>query len=480
MLDPSGNIVSWNTGAELVYGYRADEMVGRHFSSLYSIEDAASGLPDVELAIASSTGRLEESGLRTRKGRNVFWASSVITPLHHQSTLLRGFAMVTRDISERKDAEPITRLAHDPSANALIVVDTQGMIIQAGPQVENLFGYSQAALASQHIQLIVPQLSVSDHFGRYQRLAEDASSPTETIHSDLTGRHENGNEFLIKVKVRPIHTHDGLVASVWIISIFEHKQCAKSADSHLAELAHTNRLASIGEMFSKLSHEANQSLAAASNYARTCVRSAEMSPGVTQDQLLEWMRKTAALTERASEIVNRVGSFVKKQSPNRALLNINDLVAHVIAFPALLGTTPDSASRTSVTLELDQQLPLIFADRILIEQVLMNLVRNAIESMEGIDDCQRTLLVRSEQVGDMAQVSVSDTGHGLLPEQEAKLFNPFFTTKANGTGLGLSISRTIIETHQGRLFVKPKPDSGTTVLFQLPIARREDTSCIPI
>lgn len=477
MLDPTGRIVSWNTGAVSVYGKQADEMLGRHFSCLYSPEDTALAMPDARLALALSTGRFEEEGLRVRKGTDLFWASSVFNPIHHKSTLLRGFAMVTRDISERKQAEAMTRLFADQDANVLIVVNSHGLIIQAGLSTEKFFGYSQVELSGQPLQQLVPRLEGIDHSGQHHELFEDTSNTRTRL--DVIGRHKNGTDFSVTVKVRPIHSHDGLLNSGWIVSIAEQKQFDAAACRNLAELAHVNRLASIGEMFSKLSHETNQSLAAASNYARTCVRSAEVATGVTQEQLLEWMRKTAILTERASEIVNRVGRFLRKQCPAQSQFNINDLIAHVIAFPARLVPSPDSGTPTPVTLELDQRLPPIFADRILIEQVLINLLRNAVEAMEGMDDFHRKLLVRSEEVNGLVQVSVCDNGYGITPEHQAELFRPFFTTKANGQGLGLSISRTIIETHRGHLFVKSKPGSGTTVLLQLPIARREDTSCSP-
>ena len=475
MLDPTGHIVSWNAGARHIQGYQSDEILGRHFSCFHLPEEVADGKPERELRIAAEVGRYEEEGRRVRKGGQVFWALVVISPLYDETGILRGFAIVARDISERKQAEEKARMMVQLTVNALILVDARGVIVLANLQTEKLFGYSQAELLGQPVDLLVPEAARPNHPGQWVKFFENPTIRAMGAGRDLFGRRKDGIEFPVEIGLNPVRTDDELLVLGSIVDITERKRAEEKSRRHLAELAHAGRLSSVGEMFSELAHEINQPLAAAANYARACVRCAESNTGATREQLLDWMRKTAGQAERASEIVKRLGKFVKKERSVWIDVNINRLIDNVVDLPTLLNSYTDVGIHTAVELELDESLPLIFADKVQIEQVLVNLVRNAVDAMENLAEGQRRLHVKSSRVNGLIQVTVSDNGHGISPEQLNELFSPFFTTKPDGMGLGLSISRSIIETHLGQMFVTSTPGSGTSISFQLPIGKGEST-----
>jgi two-component system sensor kinase FixL len=257
-----------------------------------------------------------------------------------------------------------------------------------------------------------------------------------------------------------------------IVDITERKQAEERARLHLTEMAHAGRLSTVGEMFSGLAHEINQPLAAAANFARAGLRMAKSPEGVGQDQLMEWMEKTGAQVARAINIVQRVGAFVKKgRMSQHGVVDINHLIEDVLELPALgIGPCKHEVMPTVIT---DPSLPCVLADRRQIEQVLVNLVRNAAESMSDLPHDQRRLAICTAAIADRVQVSVTDAGHGVTPENMQRLFSPFFTTKDDGMGLGLSISRSIIEAHAGRLWADSQPGTGASFHFSLPIAARE-------
>lgn len=473
MLDPTGHVVSWNTGASHIEGYQTDEILGCHFSCFYRPEEITAGKPEEHLRIATTAGRYEEEGWRVRKGGQPYWALVVTTSLRDQAGALQGFATVVRDISDRKQTQDKTRLMEELAVNAMILVDARGLLVLVNPQTEKLFGYSQAELTGQPVEILVPESSRANHPAQRGKFFANPSIRAMGAGRDLFARRKDGTEFPVEIGLNPLETNEGLLVLGSIVDITERKRAEEKARRHLAELAHAGRLSSVGEMFSELAHEINQPLAAAANYARACVRCAESDTAATREQLLDWMKKAASQAERASDIVKRIGTFVKKDRSVWLELSINRLIENVIALPTLLHSFTDAGTRTAVRLELEQTLPAIFADKVQIEQVLANLIRNAVEAMEGMPDGQRRLTVKSELCDGMIQVSVSDTGHGISPEQQVQLFNPFFTTKPEGMGLGLSISRSIIETHRGRMFAKLNSDGGATFVFQLPVGRGE-------
>ena len=232
------------------------------------------------------------------------------------------------------------------------------------------------------------------------------------------------------------------------------------------KLQRTSRLVTMGEMASSLAHELNQPLTAIANYcmglsARIRTRSARGEPQDPQE-LLAALGKTAAQAERAGMVIRRIREFVKRSEPERQPCDVGTIVADAV------GLAEIDAQRLGVRIDvqLAQDLPVLQADPILIEQVLLNLVKNGIDAMRESGRRRLELAVRRRD--DAVEFSVSDAGHGLTPEAREKLFEPFFTTKSEGMGMGLNICRSIVESHQGRLWVEGNERGGCTFRFTLP------------
>ncbi len=229
-------------------------------------------------------------------------------------------------------------------------------------------------------------------------------------------------------------------------------------------LQRTARLVTMGEMASTLAHELNQPLAAISNYAMGCVRRLENGEYKEAD-LLAAMQKASFQAERAGKIIRRIRDFVRKSEPRRAAVALSEIVEDALGFAEI------DARKARVTIERDMAagLPPVFADRIMIEQVMLNLVKNAIDAMVDVPEEERRLALSARLVDGMVEVSVADRGHGILGDDVERLFTPFYTTKSEGMGMGLNICRSIIEFHDGRLWTEPNPEGGTVFKFTLPV-----------
>jgi len=252
----------------------------------------------------------------------------------------------------------------------------------------------------------------------------------------------------------------------------ERRQAAGALREAQAELAHVTRVTTLGEMTASIAHEINQPLAAVVNNASACLRWLA-APN------LEEARQSAELiigdAHRAGEIIRRIRALAKKSPPRNDCLNINETILEVIA----LARSEIERNRVSLQTQLSSDVPLILGDRIQLQQVMLNLIINAVEAMGGTSDGPRELVVSSKKndLQDLV-VAVRDSGPGLDPNSLDHLFTAFFTTKPKGMGMGLAISRSIIESHGGRLWATPNNGQGATFQFTLPIGKKEAPSIV--
>lgn len=225
----------------------------------------------------------------------------------------------------------------------------------------------------------------------------------------------------------------------------------------------TARLVTVGEMATTLAHELNQPLAAIVNYSMGCVR--RLRSGNWQEaELLEAMEKGAAQAERASKVIQRVRSFVARRAPNLVACDINEIIDGVASMISLEARQ----SEATVALDLSDVIPYVYADSVLMEQVILNLARNGIESMDDTPIESRQVTIRSRCYQDEAvEIQVTDNGRGIDSQQEANLFTPFFSSKPQGTGLGLHICRSIVEAHGGHVWITRNAEQGVTFHFSL-------------
>jgi signal transduction histidine kinase len=250
-----------------------------------------------------------------------------------------------------------------------------------------------------------------------------------------------------------------------MIDMTDRNRAEELARRRGAEVAHMSRLSVMGEMATELAHELNQPLAAIANYARGCLHRLE-SGEYGARTLLEAIRKIVAEAERTDEVIRRIRDFARRHETCRSATDLNATVRQAIQFVEY-----EMRSRNiSVQLDGAASIPSIEIDGIQIQQVLLNLLRNAIDAMANTEGRPRCLRVTTAMDGeDTVRVSVSDTGEGFTAEQAERLFEPFHTTKPEGTGLGLSISRSIIQAHGGRLWAELNDGPGATFHFTLPV-----------
>ena len=266
------------------------------------------------------------------------------------------------------------------------------------------------------------------------------------------------------IQSRPMRWIDGRMVRLQLATdITERRRTEALYRQQQEKIQMTARLVTVGEMATTIAHELNQPLAAITNYSMGCVRRLR-SGNWQQDELLEAMEKGAAQAERASKVIQRVRSFVARRAPNVVTCDINEVISGVASMISVEARQRGAA----VALDLSEIIPYVRADPVLMEQVILNLARNAIEAVEANEPEQRHVTVRSRCYQDeVVEIEIADRGRGIDPQQEANLFTPFFSTKPQGTGLGLHICRSIVEAHGGHVWLTRNTDRGVTFHFSV-------------
>ncbi|HUF57276.1 MAG TPA: PAS domain S-box protein [Thermohalobaculum sp.] len=476
LLDPHGRIASWNPGAERISGWSAAEVLGRHVSLLYPAAEAAAGAPDRNLAEAWQTGRCDEEGPRVRKDGAVFTAQVAITPLKGEEDELRGYASIMRDVSERVAADRAlqAREAHVRSIletvpDAMIVIDEAGRIRSFSKAAERLFGYTPEEVLGQNVRILMPSPYREQHDGYVQRYLTTGERRIIGIGRVVVGLRKDGSTFPMELAVGEMRSETGRYFTGFVRDLTERQNTEARLQELQAELVHMSRFTALGEMASALAHEINQPLTAITNYLKGCRRLLETSTDERAPMLRNAVEKAAEQALRAGQVIRHLREFVTHGEGERHVEHLSKLVQEASAL-ALVGAKERGVR---VSYSFDPAAELVLADRIQIQQVLLNLIRNAIEAME--DAPRRELAIATTGRDDrLAEVRVSDTGAGLAPEIAERLFEPFMTTKPQGMGVGLSICRTIVEAHGGRIWMEPKSDRGTEFRFTLPVVKEEE------
>ena len=257
------------------------------------------------------------------------------------------------------------------------------------------------------------------------------------------------------------------------VEMDERRRAEEQVQWHQVELAHVGRLSTVGEMVAELAHELNQPLSAISSHAQACHRLLNSGLSGQTDDLLASLNQVAEQADRAAEIIRRVRRFVTKAKPLQVVIDLNALVRDV----SELMNIDARMAKATIAFDLTDPLPPVVGDRIQLEQVLVNLMRNGFEAMRDSDHQPHSLTIRTDRAAPRRiAVHVSDNGLGIAPATLDRVFDRFFTTKPNGMGMGLPISQSIIENHGGKLWVTPNPARGSTFHFTLPIDSGEPSS----
>jgi len=283
---------------------------------------------------------------------------------------------------------------------------------------------------------------------------------------------KSGETFPMELHVGEFNLSGTRFFTGFVRDLTERQATERRVQDLQAELLHASRLSVMGNMASTMAHELTQPLTAVTNYLETGRQLLASGVG-GPDRVGEMMERAIAQTRRAGDVIRRLRGFVSKGELERRTESLNRLVEEAVAL-ALVGARQRGVR---ASLELDPSLPLVLVDTVQIQQVVVNLVRNAIEAMEEVE--RRELVIGTRAIADerAAEVFVGDSGPGIAPELADRLFQPFFTTKKTGMGLGLSICREIVEAHRGKLSAAPGPSGGTVFRLVLPLAGAEETNC---
>jgi two-component system sensor kinase FixL len=468
MLDPQGHVTIWNRGAERIKGWSQAEILGQPAAIFYLSEDVAAGKPLADLARASAEGRVEEESWRLRKDGSEFLASVTITALYDEAGALRGFGKVVRDITDQKAAELALsrREQHLQSIletvpDAMIVIDEQGRIASFSAAAERIFGYAESEILGRNVEILMPQPDRERHDGYLAKyMAGGARTVIGSVRA-VTGLRRSGETFPAELAVGETVSGGQRIFTGFIRDLSERERTAIRLRELQSELIHVSRLSAMGTMASTLAHELNQPLTAITNYLET-TRDLLVDPSAETVELVrDALDEAAGQSIRAGQIVRRLREFVARGDVEQCPEPLNALVREA----ASLGLIGAEQVGVDTVFDFAGDAEMVHADRVQIQQVLVNLIRNALQAMGG----ERRVLTITTAIesADCMQISVADSGSGIAADMADRLFQAFASTKPDGMGLGLSICRTIVEAHHGRIWTTPQPGGGTAFHFTL-------------
>jgi two-component system sensor kinase FixL len=348
--------------------------------------------------------------------------------------------------------------------DAMIVIDELGLIISFSAAAEKMFGYAESEVVGENVSMLMPSPDRERHDGYLANYRRTGTRRIIGIGRVTTARHRDGSTFPIELSVGEASLDGRRIFTGFIHDITQRQQVEMRLQDLQAELAHVGRVSEMASLASSLAHELNQPLTAIANYceaARDMIED-QISAG-TVALIREAVDEASKEALRAGQIVGRLRQFMSHGDAERRPESLSKLITEANAL-ALVGSREHGIE---VQLQLDQDADEIFADRVQIQQVLINLIRNAIDAMT--DSSARSLTIRTESgPADFVTISIEDTGTGVGEAIADQLFQPFVSSKQAGMGIGLSICRTIIEAHGGRIWFDPRPGGGTIFRFTVP------------
>jgi two-component system, LuxR family, sensor kinase FixL len=384
----------------------------------------------------------------------------------------RHLSGIVIDIDDEKQGEEAlkTRESHlrsilDTVPDAMIVIDRSGVIQFFSSAAERLFGCTELEIIGQNVSTLMPNPDRESHDGYLARYRDTNERHIIGIGRIVTGARRDGTTFPMHLSIGEMQSGGETYFTGFVHDLTEYQRTQAHLQELQAELLHVSRLSVMGEMASTLAHELNQPLSAISNYMSGSRRLLAKSSDPNALKIETALDRAAEQALRAGQIIRRLRDFVSRGESEKRVESLSKLITEAGA----LGLSGAREQGVILRFSLDPQLDLVLVDRVQIQQVLVNLFRNALEAMT--QSTRRELVaLNTKGADDMIEVAISDTGHGFSPEAQTNLFQTFFTTKETGMGVGLSISRTIVEAHGGRMWAETNPSGGATFHFTLPVA----------
>jgi len=379
-----------------------------------------------------------------------------------------------RSQAQASTEDVLAREAHvksilDTVPDAMIVIDEQGAMQSFSSAAERLFGYSAPEVIGKNVKMLMPSPYREHHDAYLEHYLRTGERHIIGIGRVVVGERRDGSTFPMELAVGEMKSSNRRYFTGFVRDLTERQKTETRMQELQSELVHISRLTAMGEMASALAHELNQPLSAIANYLKGTRRMLEASVDAQAGTIREAMDKAAEQALRAGQIIRRLRDFVARGESERRIESVSKLIEEASAL-ALVGAGEHGIH---VRFRLDPEVDMVLADKVQIQQVLLNLMRNAIEALA--ESPRRELTISTSRAADdMLEVVVADTGPGIAEEIASQLFQPFVTTKRQGMGVGLSISRTIIDAHDGRLWVEPTAGGGATFKFTLRAVSKDE------
>lgn len=473
-LDLSTQKLTWSAATRNLFGISGDGPVSYEiFLSLLETQDRELTALAVKKSI--ETGCNLDIEHRVRGGHWVRTRGSVVKGDDGAPIYLSGIIL---DINDQKQVEEAlrTREGHlrsilETIPDAMIVIDSRGIMQFFSSAAERQFGYTEQEAIGQNVSVLMPNPDRQRHDGYLSRYRSTGERHIIGIGRIVTGQRRDGTTFPMHLSIGEMESGGQLYFTGFVRDLTEYQQTQARLQELQSEIAHVSRLSAMGEMASALAHELNQPLAAISNYMKGSRRLLASSEDPNAAKIVTAMDRAAEQALRAGQIIRRLRDFVSRGESEKRVESLSKLIEEAGA----LGLTGAREQGILLRFNLNPDCDLVLVDRVQIQQVLVNLFRNALEAMA--DANRRELVVANTKAqDDMIEVEVSDTGHGFSDDVRIKLFQTFFTTKETGMGVGLSISRSIVEAHGGRMSVESNASGGATFRFTLPAATTGESS----
>ena len=481
MLDPKGFVTSWNPGAERIKGFQTEEIIGKHFSTFYTKEDREAGLPNKVLETARKEGKYEGEGWRVRKDGTRFWASVVVDRITNETGKLVGFAKITRDMTDRREAQHALLdseqrfriLVQGVTDYAIFMLDPEGRVTNWNAGAQRIKGY-------------MPEEIIGEHFSRfYDPEDSDAGLPKRALETAReTGRYEaegwrvrkNGTRFWASVVLDAIHDDDGKLLGFAKITrdMSEKRETQLRLDESREQLFRSQKMEALGQLTGGLAHDFNNLLTAILGACELGLRNIKDSDKVRR--MLEGVRGSA---QRGANLTKQLLAFARAQPLEIKQIDLRQFFSDVTTL-----VRPSLRSDIEVVTEISDQLWPIDADAGALELALLNLAFNARDAMNS----GGTLKISAHNVvlngkpeglsGEHVILRVSDTGSGMPREVMERVFEPFFTTKSfgKGTGLGLSQVFGFVKQIGGAVTVDSEMGNGAILTLYLPASHGSDTN----
>jgi two-component system sensor kinase FixL len=380
-----------------------------------------------------------------------------------------------RQEADRVNHDLVRREAHlrsilETVPDAMIVIDEQGLIRDFSKTAERLFDWKAQDVFGKNVNILMPSPYREEHDGYMQRYYATGERRIIGLGRVVVGERRDGSTFPMELAVGEMRIGGTRYFTGFVRDLTERQETEARMQELQTELVHVSRLTALGEMASALAHEINQPLTAIANYLRgSRMLLAKEPPAI--DRIGDAVDRAASEALRAGEIIRRLREFVSRGETERRLESLSKLIEEASAL-ALVGA---KQSGVRVSMAFDRSVDQVLVDKVQIQQVVLNLIRNSIDAMSASERRELEIGVREAPDG-QALVSVSDTGPGMSPETLERLFQPFFTTKSSGMGVGLSISRTIVEAHGGHLRARNRREGGAIFEFSLPVVMGQEGS----